>query len=101
MTPFLHKVAMELMSARAKHPGKQNSLHEGYAVLLEEVEEFWAMVKMQTKDRDPAELLNELVQIAAMAERCAEDCGLIEATYDNPTSRVAARFVQKLTEEHP
>lgn len=55
MTPFLHKVAMELMAARAKHPGKQNSLHEGYAVLLEEVEEFWAMVKMQTKDRDPSE----------------------------------------------
>lgn len=87
MTPFLHKVAMELMAARIKHPGKQNSLHEGYAVLLEEVEEFWAMVKMQTTDRDPADLLNELVQIAAMAERCAEDCGLIEPTYDKPMLR--------------
>jgi hypothetical protein len=86
MTPFLHKVAMELMNARAKHLKPQNSLHEGYAVLLEEVDEFWELVKRQTNDRDPAELLTELVQIAAMAARCAEDCGLIEATYDGPAA---------------
>ena len=37
----LGMVAMELSAARAKHP-PQKSLHEGYAVLLEEVDEFWA-----------------------------------------------------------
>ena len=87
MTPFLHQVALELMRAREKHPTKQNGLHEGYGVLLEEVEEFWALVRRQTGDRDPAEVLTELIHIAAMAARCAEDCGLIEATYDVPWQR--------------
>jgi len=83
MTPFLHKVAIELMHARSQH-AKQNSLHEGYAVLLEEVEEFWIEVKKRSSERDPQLLLSELIQIAAMAARCAEDCGLIEPTYDTP-----------------
>lgn len=96
MTPFLHKVALEIEHARNKH-APMNSLHEGYAVMLEEVEEFWAMVRMQTSERDPAEMLTELIQIAVMAERIAEDCGLIEPTYDTPTHRVAALFIQKLT----
>lgn len=95
MTPFLHKVALEIEYARNKHK-PMNSLHEGFAVLWEEVEEFWAMVKMQTSERDPAEMLAELIQIAAMAERIAEDCGLIDPTYDNPTHRVATLFIQKL-----
>ena len=88
MTPFLHQVALELMRAREKHPGKQNSLHEGFAVLLEEVDAFKALVWRQTSDRDPAEVLTELTHIAAMAERCAEDCGLIDATYDTPWQRM-------------
>jgi hypothetical protein len=96
MTPFLHQVALEIMQARSKH-APMNSLHEGYAVLLEEVEEFWEMVKMQTKDRDPAEMLTELIQIAAMAERIAEDCKLIDPNYDNPIQRVSALFIHKLT----
>lgn len=83
MNPFLHQVALELMRARAKHE-PIHSLHEGFAVLLEEVDEFKALVWRQTKDRDPAELLTELIHIAAMAARCAEDCGLIDATYDRP-----------------
>jgi hypothetical protein len=100
MTPFLHQVAFEVQRARNKH-APMNSLHEGYAVLLEEVDEFWAMVKMQTKDRDPAEMLTELIQIAAMAERIAEDCGLIDPNYDNATARVHTLFLQKLAAEEP
>lgn len=100
MTPFLHQVALEIMHARAKH-APMNSLHEGYAVLLEEVEEFWAMVRMQTSERDPAEMLTELIQIAAMAERIAEDCKLIDPNYDNATARVRALFMQKLAAEEP
>ena len=84
MTPFLHQVALELQAARAKHEQPMNSLHEGYAVILEEIDEFWAMVKMQTKDRDPADLLTELIQIAAMCARTAEDLGLIDTNYDRP-----------------
>lgn len=82
MTPFLHKVALELLRAREKHTPPINSPHEGYAVILEEVDEFWDLVKSQRPD--PAKLLEELVQIAAMAERVAEDCGLIDPNYDKP-----------------
>lgn len=53
-----------------------NSLHEGYAVILEEVEEFWDICKLKPAKRDRAHLLKELVQISAMAQRTAEDLGL-------------------------
>lgn len=74
---FQRLVADELTSARKKHPGKQNSFHEGYGVLLEEVDEFWDEVKKRSSKRIPAKVLAELVQVAAMAQRTAEDLGLV------------------------
>lgn len=76
---FPHLVAAELGRARAKHPGRINSVHLGYAVLLEELEEFWTEVKKQRAERDPRFLLAELTQVAAMAQRVAEDTGLLES----------------------
>lgn len=70
MSAFADKVATELARARAAHHD-QSCLHEGYAVLLEEVDEFWDIVK--TKRPNPLDALEELVQIAAMAQRTAED----------------------------
>lgn len=52
-------------AAQAHH--KQHSLHEGYAVLLEELEEAWAEVKQ--KHPDIASFDKEAVQTAAMALR--------------------------------
>lgn len=74
---FQRLVSDELTSAREKHPGKQNSFHEGYAVLLEEVDEFKEEVWKKQSKRDPAKMLAELVQVAAMAQRTAEDLGLV------------------------
>jgi exopolyphosphatase/pppGpp-phosphohydrolase len=48
-----------------------NSAHEGYAVLLEEVEELWAHVKTNQKKRNLKEMRKEAVQVAAMAMRFA------------------------------
>lgn len=77
---FQELVSKEIMRARAKHP-KINSFHEGYAVLLEEVDEFKELVwKLAWKDGDKANMLSELTQIAAMAQRIAEDRNLIEAS---------------------
>lgn len=70
---FPEMVSAELARAREKH-APINSLHEGYAVLLEEVEEFWSLVMAGRKRRDRGMALAELVQIAAMAQRIAEDC---------------------------
>lgn len=75
---FATEVRLELEKARSVGPNgyaypPMNSLHEGYAVILEEVEEFWDMVKLKPSKRDPNALYKELVQIAAMAQRTAED----------------------------
>jgi hypothetical protein len=67
---FWQAAAAELDRARQQHP-PIHSAHEGYAVLLEEVEEFWLGVKAQQPD--PAAMRAELLQIAAMAARVATD----------------------------
>lgn len=77
--PFAQMVRRELRHARAIHQGPQTCLHQGYAVLLEEVDELWDEVKKKRRGRDPAAILRELVQVAAMAQRTAEDLGLIDA----------------------
>jgi hypothetical protein len=66
----LREVAQEVMRARGKHP-VFNSAHEGYAVLLEEVDELWTEIKI--RQRDPLRLRAEAVQVAAMAVRFLTD----------------------------
>jgi hypothetical protein len=66
-------VQREINRAREKH-APIHSLHEGYAVLLEEVDDLWERVKMQnTNHEGDAPTYRELVQIGAMAQRIAED----------------------------
>jgi len=66
-------VQREINRARSKH-APLHSLHEGYAVLLEEVDELWERVKMQnTNHEGDTPTYRELVQIGAMAQRIAED----------------------------
>lgn len=70
MTSFLDCVAGELVRARDLHAAI-SSAHEGYSVILEELDEFWQEVKR--KHSDPELMWDELVQVAAMAARTAED----------------------------
>lgn len=48
-----------------------NSAHEGYGVLLEEVDELKAHVWFKQKGRDLASMRKEAIQVAAMAIRFA------------------------------
>lgn len=57
-------VRAECLAAMAKFP-PFNSAHEGYGVLLEEVDELWAEVKRNY----PQGAREEAVQVAAMAVR--------------------------------
>ena len=66
----LANVGEEIIRARKKFKPFVNA-HEAYAVLKEEVDEFWDEVKR--KKQDPAAMKHELIQIAAMAI-----CGVIE-----------------------
>ena len=51
-----------------------NTAHEGYAVLLEEVDELWAEIKKkQGSEGRPEAIRKEAVQVAAMALRLILD----------------------------
>ena len=78
MKPHEHvcvEVAEEVKRAMAMH-GPQRSAHESYAVLLEEVDEFWDEVKKKRENRDNAAMRRELIQISAMAVRAICDLNL-------------------------
>lgn len=58
---------------RAKVHGESfSSLHEAYAVILEELDEVWEVTKLKRKNRDREELRKEFVQIAAMAVKAID-----------------------------
>lgn len=65
LSHFLVDAEMEAVRSRDDN-GPMNSLHEAYAVLLEEVDELWQHVKTNPKRRDPQAIYRELVQIAAV-----------------------------------
>ena len=69
---FASLVSAELRRARTGHK-PINSLHEGFAVLYEEVDELWEEVRKKPDDRNRGQVLAELIQISAMARRIAED----------------------------
>ncbi len=69
----------ELENAMNKFP-PSNTAHEGYAVLLEEVDELWEHVKTKQGLRLTHLMRKEAIQIAAMAMRfaieiCTEEKG--------------------------
>lgn len=72
---FFSLVEGELRAARAKHP-PMHSAHEGYAIILEEVDELKAEVWKNGSARDPERMRAELIQIAAMCARMADDLHL-------------------------
>lgn len=70
-------VLHELDKAVTKHK-PMNSPHEAYAVLLEEMDEFWDEVKQQVHSK--SRMYKELLQISAMAQRAIIDLNLVEVT---------------------
>jgi hypothetical protein len=67
----LTAIDAELTRALQKHTTPMRSQHEGYAILLEEVEELWEKIKMPGVY--PAAIREEAVQIGAMAARFLVD----------------------------
>jgi len=68
---FLTDVEEEAARARAMH-GLFNSDHEAFAALLEKIEEIKARVWCKQVERDHAAMIRELIQIAAVAMKWAE-----------------------------
>jgi hypothetical protein len=65
---ILHQVKDELFRAM-KNNAPMNSAHEGYAVILEELDETWDEIKRN----DPVRTREEMIQVAAMAIRFLYD----------------------------
>lgn len=70
--PDFEDVMAELFRARQTYP-RFNSAHEGFAILLEEVDELWEEVRKKPSKRSKARLRAEAKQIAAMAIRFMKD----------------------------
>ena len=64
---LLYKVEIELRTARIKYK-PFNSTHEGYAVIAEELDELWDLVrKNKGYQMSDLRMEKECIQIAAMA----------------------------------
>jgi len=68
----LVKIVREFNKATKKF-GAFNTHHEGYAVILEELDELWDEVKKKSRLRDYDCLEREAVQVGAMALRFLVD----------------------------
>lgn len=72
-TQFTQDVQAELARAKAMY-APITTHHEAYAVLLEEIDEYWLEVKL--KNKNLGRMYAELVQVAAVAQRIVEDLEL-------------------------
>lgn len=66
------EVFAELLDATARF-GSFRSAHEGYAVILEELDELWEEVKGVKGERSHRRMREEAIQVAAMAVRFIMD----------------------------
>lgn len=74
---ILELVANEVSRAKSLFPENFVNQHEGYAILLEEVDELWDEIKKNQKKYDLLAQKKEAIQVAAMAVRFA-----VELLYD-------------------
>lgn len=70
MSDPLAEIAAQLAKAEQKHAPMRGA-HEGYAVILEELDELWAEIKRQ--HIDPTAMRKEALHVAAMAARFVKD----------------------------
>lgn len=70
--PTFAQVRAELLEAQNKFP-PFHSYQEGYAVILEEVDELWTEIKASKSDTNKERIRVEAIQLAAMALRFLND----------------------------
>jgi len=74
-SPAVDDIPAAIMSEveRAKRHGEKfASLHEAYAVILEEVDEVWDITRQKRRERSALELRKEFIQIGAMAVKALQ-----------------------------
>lgn len=68
----IDEMEVELRDALASYPSMA-SYHEGYAIILEELDELWDEIRMKPLYRNQDKLRREAIQVAAMAIRFVLD----------------------------
>ena len=80
---ILEDIRKEFEFATNKYGGF-NSVHEAYAIILEEVNELWEEVKASQKNQSRLEFVKkEAIQVATMAIRLIFDCCKKEKKNEN------------------
>lgn len=69
----IQHVEMEVKRAKSMFPADFVNQHEGYAVILEELDELWDEVKKNQKNYDLWAMRKEAIQCAAMCIRFATE----------------------------
>lgn len=64
----LDEVELELRHALSLHP-RMTSVHEGYAIILEELDELWQEIKLKSLYRSQEKMRKEAIRVASMAVR--------------------------------
>jgi hypothetical protein len=82
MRTFADELYLRVKTIR-KRKRPTASYHEAYAVILEELQEFWEEVKLNPRMRSTTSSLHELLDIAASAWTIAEDLNLIDKGESN------------------
>lgn len=72
LTTLFAELEAELESA-TKQFAPMNTPHEGYAVILEELDELWAEVKRKDSEARRVDMRAEALQVATMAIRFIRD----------------------------
>lgn len=72
MNKLFNEIEQEYKNASNKYP-PFHSTHEGYAVIKEELDELWELVKANKGINGHGDMGKECIQIAAMAIRFIKD----------------------------
>lgn len=72
VTRFVLDVRTEYVRVTERH-GRLHSPHQGWAEILEELDELWEQVRQKRRNRDLDAMYTECVQIAARAMKFAID----------------------------
>jgi hypothetical protein len=94
----INQVIDECSRATSRY-GPMRSAHEGFAILLEEVDELWDEVKKNDKTRSHAKMMTEAKQVAAMALRFLVDITPLELTQEHRDAGPIQPFWAQLAEE--
>ena len=68
---LMSEIQAEVLRA-ARHGAQFASLHEAYAVILEELDEVWEITRLKKRDREASKIRKELIQLGAMAVKAIE-----------------------------